>query len=113
MDLVNLFNMSVLAALGAAPAPSASLGDDPSIADALGGISALRAVVLFFFSAAIITSVMFLVINIAKLGASGDNEKARSEAVKAILVSGACIAVFGSLGFFVAFAMRGLFNVGF
>ena len=51
----------------------------------------------------VITAVLSLIFQISKLGAAGDNEKARRVAMRGILISGAVLAVFGSLGLVIGF----------
>ena len=45
-----------------------------------------------------VVSIVALIINITKLGMSGGNPKARSEAIRNILIAGGCLAVLGGLG---------------
>ena len=45
-----------------------------------------------------VVSIVALIINITKLGMSGGNPTARSEAIRNILIAGGCLAVLGGLG---------------
>lgn len=46
----------------------------------------------------LVVSLVALIINITKLGMSGGNPMARSEAIRNILIAGGCLAVLGGLG---------------
>lgn len=45
-----------------------------------------------------IVSLIALIVNITRLGMSGGNPMARSQAIRNILIAGGCLAVLGGLG---------------
>ena len=51
-----------------------------------------------FYSIVTLAAFIALIVNITKLGSSGGNPQARSNALRNILISGVCLAVLGSLG---------------
>ena len=73
------------------------LGDDPSVSDALNAINSFKILGEAIVALCAITCIIFLIINITKLGAAADNEMARRKAITGILLSGAGVAVFGGL----------------
>lgn len=50
------------------------------------------------YSIVTIAAFVALIVNITKLGMSGGNPQARSNALRNILISGLCLTVLGSLG---------------
>lgn len=73
------------------PTTSGSVSD--SIATVIGNYKEVAALIL---GVCVITSIIALMISITRLGASGDNERARANAIKAIAFSGLALAIFGS-----------------
>lgn len=58
----------------------------------------------------VLTSILSFIINFMKLGASGDKPEGRSMAIRNLLISGICVSVFGSIGFFVWFLFSIVFG---
>ena len=56
-----------------------------------------------FLGLCAITTIVALLYNITKIGAAGDNEGARKNALMGLLASGVSLAILGGLGFVVGF----------
>jgi hypothetical protein len=56
-----------------------------------------------FLGLCAITAIIGLFYNLTRLGAAGDNERARRNALMGLLASGVSLAIFGGLGFVVGF----------
>ena len=107
--------------LAAGPSPASALTLDPSAWRPFGGLSgglggspttkalekplgSLKSVFLLIFALGTITAILFLMINITRLGGAGDNPAERRNAILGILFSGVALALLGGLSFVLALA---------
>lgn len=84
---------------------------DSNISDTMEQVTTkYRGLVQGISGICIMTAVLCLLIQISKLGASGDNEQGRKKAIMGILFAGAAIALFGGIELVVTFFWRALIN---
>lgn len=105
-----LFKPACRAALSVSPSPifDVTVGSD-SIDFSLNGedISTVepyttlfdnyKNVAVLILGICIITSLICFLVQITKLGAAGDNQNARTKAIKGVMISGIVLAAFGAL----------------
>lgn len=77
--------------VGTGSSSTGSVSD--SIAAVIGNYKEVAALIL---GVCVITSIIALMIAISRLGTSGDNERARANAIRAVAFSGLALAIFGS-----------------
>jgi len=80
-----------------------SLKGSVTLEEAQSGILSFKNLILFFITMCAATCVMFMALNITKLGQAGDNEAERKKAVAGILYTGLGIAIFGGMDIVLAF----------
>lgn len=104
--LVNLFFAPGAYALELDPSnwvPSFSLASEPTVKEAGATISRLKEFGMAFFALATITCIIFFLIAITKLGAAGDDARARKMALHQIMWTGAAVIMLGGLSTILAF----------
>lgn len=84
-------------------APGFSLAEAPKAEKAGDTIIRLKEVGMFFLAIAIITCIIFFLIAITKLGAAGDDARARKMALQQIMASSIAIMILGGLTTILAF----------
>jgi len=83
--------------------PGFSLSETPKVEEAGETIARLKEVGMGFFALAIITCIIFFLIAITKLGAAGDDARARKMALQQIMASSVAIMILGGLTTVLAF----------
>jgi len=89
---------------GALDPGSSVLGGTPSTENLSRTVLMQRSFAEAMFALGAITCIIFLLIYITKLGAAGDNAKARKNAITGIIVSGIALVLLGGLSVVLAFA---------
>lgn len=88
---------------GSSPSSPSILGGTPTTEALAQTIATEKMVGETVLALGTITCIIFLFVYITKLGAAGDNAKARQSAISGIIVSGIALALLGSLTAVLAF----------
>lgn len=83
--------------------PGFSLAEEPTVKEAGAAISRLKEVGMVFFALATITCIIFFLIAITKLGAAGDDARARKMALQQIMGAAVAVMMLGGISTILAF----------
>ena len=83
--------------------PGFSLAGEPTVEEAGATISRLKEFGMAFFALATITCIIFFLVAITKLGAAGDDVRARKMALQRVMWAGAAVIMLGGLSTILAF----------
>lgn len=83
--------------------PDYSLASEPTVEEAGATISRLKEVGMTFFALATITCIVFFLVAITKLGAAGDDARARKMALQQLMWAGIAVIMLGGLSTILAF----------